>query len=548
MFKISDKLLILLCILLIFIFGISIFKNISYPLLWNDEAETAMFGKRILTYGYPKIHDSKNTLYSCKHPIENLASQESLDAYILSGWLQYYYSVPGVFLAQNVNSLYLKTAYLRIPFAIAGFIGILILGIFLAKTFKSFRNKILFLMLYIFFELLSIPLALNIREVRYYSLAILLSSCMFICYFKYHIFKNKSYISYLFWTIFIFLLIFNTFYPLFFIFFGTLFMDLMIKLIKERNRNFKEIIKLILPLLLSLIFVSPFLLFYKTIPIANEMSKLWNSNLIDYLNNINFVLNFFSKYDFLLFALVLKGIIIFISKHYKIIFKNQSFWQTSQISNLIILFIVIYIFVISKIPFIFERYFITLQSLLSIIIVIDLIKIIQLFSKKIIHKQIMYICWTLIIVIFTNSLFSRFDLLKGHIYELFHQYKGPIDYLVFYLKEKYQDSERLIIATNYEEPSLMYYLGSKVTIGFLGNSLDEDLKIQPDIIIIRKGWFDNQKPLLSLLGETSYKKITFRILDYPVNNIPEFTFRAPHLFKTFLTDNSVQALEIFIKK
>ncbi len=55
--------------LLAVLFSISLFKNISYPLLWCDEGDTAMYATRVLEYGYPKVHDGKNVLYvvRCRH-------------------------------------------------------------------------------------------------------------------------------------------------------------------------------------------------------------------------------------------------------------------------------------------------------------------------------------------------------------------------------------------------------------------------------------------------------------------------------------------------
>lgn len=45
--------------ILIVLFLYSLFKNISYPLLWFDESQTAIMGKQVIKYGYPKITDEK---------------------------------------------------------------------------------------------------------------------------------------------------------------------------------------------------------------------------------------------------------------------------------------------------------------------------------------------------------------------------------------------------------------------------------------------------------------------------------------------------------
>ena len=43
--------------------GIALFRHLSYPLLWADEAETALFAERVLEHGYPKVHGPRNVVY-----------------------------------------------------------------------------------------------------------------------------------------------------------------------------------------------------------------------------------------------------------------------------------------------------------------------------------------------------------------------------------------------------------------------------------------------------------------------------------------------------
>ena len=40
----------------------AVLRHLGHPLLWNDEAETAMYGQRILTFGYPKVDDGRNVV------------------------------------------------------------------------------------------------------------------------------------------------------------------------------------------------------------------------------------------------------------------------------------------------------------------------------------------------------------------------------------------------------------------------------------------------------------------------------------------------------
>ena len=142
-------------ILLLLVFSFSLFKNISYPLLWHDEAETAMFGERILQYGYPKVHDGKNVLYNFDFEYAPgfglLGLKEETDAYIGGAlWGQYYFSVPGIYLADKMKNIYNQTASVRIPFALAGFLGILIGGLFGLFFFKPVSQRFAFFVFYFF--------------------------------------------------------------------------------------------------------------------------------------------------------------------------------------------------------------------------------------------------------------------------------------------------------------------------------------------------------------------------------------------------------------
>ena len=69
------------------LFGIALFRHLSYPLLWADEAETALFAERVLDYGYPKVHGSRNVVYQFGPNIA-VGVKEGPDAYIGTTWGQ----------------------------------------------------------------------------------------------------------------------------------------------------------------------------------------------------------------------------------------------------------------------------------------------------------------------------------------------------------------------------------------------------------------------------------------------------------------------------
>ena len=106
--------------------GAMLFRHLSYPLLWQDEAETAVFATRVIEYGFPKVHGERNVVYEFGGNIA-IGVKESVDAYIGTTWGHFYYAVPGVLWARDTADLYTRTLRLRLPFALAGAAGLLLI-------------------------------------------------------------------------------------------------------------------------------------------------------------------------------------------------------------------------------------------------------------------------------------------------------------------------------------------------------------------------------------------------------------------------------------
>ena len=124
--------------------------------LWMDEAETAVLGKNILTYGYPRMYDGRN-LMSYYPPLHNEDYVE-----VVLPWLQYYVS------AASFGLLGIDTFTARLPFALLG-IASLIFFPFLVRRLTQDR------WVFIVAPLLLtgwIPFLLYFRQCRYYGLVI----------------------------------------------------------------------------------------------------------------------------------------------------------------------------------------------------------------------------------------------------------------------------------------------------------------------------------------------------------------------------------------
>src|SRR5437867_11263344 len=101
---------------LVCLFCVLLYKNISYPLLWNDETDTAMAARQILKYGYPKVHDGKNIIFLPEEATW-IGYKPAYDMNVAMTWGGFYFATIGVFFGDLVEDMYLKSALVRVPFA-----------------------------------------------------------------------------------------------------------------------------------------------------------------------------------------------------------------------------------------------------------------------------------------------------------------------------------------------------------------------------------------------------------------------------------------------
>lgn len=530
--------------LVITLFFYLTFKNIQYPLFWNDEGDTAIFGKQILQYGYPKIHGVKNVIYHFNGVFNNLAVKKSQDAYINANWGQYYFVTPFLIVADMFKNPYTKTLIIRLPFAMFAFSGILIFGFFISSLQKNKVNIILFSIIFFIIESTSISLLLEIRQARAYPVLIFLSSAVFLLYLKSGLNGRIGGIKYVFLLAGLLVLLFLFYYPLYFIFIITFIVHEIYSKVKN-TFTFNNLVKglvsnrTIVSIVVSFLVVVPLFFYFEIPKITFALDRYYHPGLFGYVWNVIFSVAFFSLFDYFIALLILW---YHLFKHRKRIINLNAY----SVANYLFLFIVVYILTISKSPYIFSRFYVGLQPVISATLVLMLFLFFQLNQiKKQLFSPVMIILGTFL---FFGFIFNCYYM-KNYLYEITHQYKGVLDYVVPYIQANYKKPQDLVIATNYEEQVLMYYLDSRVIVGYAGFNIEEDLKLEPDIIIPRKKTTGGNylKEIQYLIDRGGYKKTTFEIFDYPVNNIQELFKNPTHLFYTKLTSDPKDALEIYEK-
>lgn len=535
------------------IFAFSIFNHLSYPLMWNDEADVAMYAKSVLKYGYPRVHFENNVLYLFDVP--GIAIRQADDAFIGEMWGQYYTAAAGELLAQHTNDIYRKTALLRIPFALMGMAAVAVFSFALTPILTASRRKVSGLIcLFIVWELMSIPLALHIREVHYYSLVLLSIAGLIVNHIHYAYASASN--KYTYTTVFILasVLLFHSFLLAYFAMMATTIVWLSLAAIERwravrRQRIWlsptKSLGTVVAAFLLQLIPVGLSAWYYQTPQLVITASYHYRQTLSTYLNNLSLYLGFFAKLDFLYLALIVKLWLWRTGK--KSGEENKLLHPAKMASAFLTLLLVVYPLVVARTPHLYQRYFIALQPVFALMLTLDLW---QLWERLRSRWQLPAVTVIIIIGVLLRGVDNFYQPTAGHVFELSHRYQGPLDAAIPYLAFRYQQPENLIIATNYEEMAYMYYLGSKVIVGYVGNNIRSDSLESPDVVIMRRGYLAYVNTLREFLRYESYDRLSFPIFDSMTNNIPEVDGSLPelsHQFQTKSANNSQDQVTIYVK-
>lgn len=507
-------------------FGLLLFKHLSYPLIWNDEGETVMYGLRVLEYGYPKVHGPKNIVYESVLPIEATV-REGLDAYIGTTWGHFYFASLGVWLAAGSDDPFQRTALLRLPFALAGFGGLVLLLVALAPVLPA-RWRVAFAALFFGLSCFSVSLILHLREARYYSLLVLLSSAVWLVYQRRFGQGSLSRRAYAIWLPVLLFLIFNTFYPAYFALAAGLGLDrafVWLRASGSASSRLRGLTRDLVPFLLSFVAVLPLLWFFDTVRIAGEFSR----NLCEvseafcfgpslYFSNLREIVTFLLLHELLGPLLVVQlGLLALIR------FGGMSESPGAEPLRVVVralgISLIVYILVLARNPAIFERYFTLLGPWITVTFLFDCIRLFFARGPGQGGGRLRASVGLLVAGAMAVSLIGRWSLVSERWYEIWHRYRGPLDVVIPFVAETYGQTESLVIATNYESTPLMYYLGSRVIVQWNPTNLEAESQLRPDVVIARQ-WYERSE-LDRFVRDYHYESAEFEVRDFYYNNIPE---------------------------
>jgi hypothetical protein len=519
--------------------AVLLFAGLAHPLFWADEGETAMFGRRIIEFGYPKVHADRNVVYQFGSNIA-LGVDERTDAYIGTTWGQFYFAVPGLLWAERVEDPWAKTARVRLPFALAGALGLALFALAALPALPA-RRRSLFCALFLVCTCLSLSLLLHLREVRYYSLVVLWVGAIVFVQLRFAVFRTLGVRGYTAAISVLSFLLFNSFFAAFFSVFAALAL--------ERGRHG---LRALLPLLPALVLVAPLLLWFETFSIAAVFSRELSLGPRGLLENVGIVGAHLLSREFLLPALACRAALFGVDRAARRRDAAAAPDALRAASGFLWLLAGVYALLGCANPLPLERYFVVLSPLLTLVFLLDGFALTTAAARLAgpVHERLAAratVAALVALVAIARS--SAFGDVAGHVASLATPYRGPVDEIVTWVRERYPDPASLVVATNYEELALMYYLESHVIVGLTLNNLVADRRLEPELVIPRRHWRSSLPEVVAFLRRGNWERNALPVVDLHYNNNPALSrsrfLPDPHRFETALPAREEEALVIY---
>jgi hypothetical protein len=545
------------------IFAVSLFKHLSYPLLWNDESYGAMNGKRILTYGYPKVHDGKNCVFE---PLREIPWEPFYDAkhdvcrYI--PWGNEYLSVPGAFLSSLTDDIFLKTALARLPFAVYGFFGLLLFAFAFRPLFADQRTFLAFSALFFLFELFSISLVLHLREARYYSAAVLLVAVFCVIAVRFFIVKSLSKRKYVVAMTALCVISYFVNYVLTIVFWGVIVVwtaagcvSIMVSKKRiDRNALFGHLLAL-LPLMVSAALIAPFEVYFRTLQTARLLTGMVQSPWDHQFRQFGHFIRYFWANEFLLAGFVIK--LCACVAAIRMVTQKSASEALKPLGGgilLLNLFFLVGAALVTRSPLLlFTRSFIYLQPVWVLAMAGEFLFCMRWIRYGENRQKLLRSFLIGSAALFGYNATLQIPQIMGHVHEMVIPYRGPLDFIIPFIKAKYGRTDTLVIACDYESTSFMFYLDAKVLVGYVPTDLQEDLRYIPDIIVCRQPGLPHTAILDRFLAKAPYTAVFFPVVNSPVNNIPELNsdfsyLRLNHQFYTAFTKRRESQAFVLIRE
>lgn len=467
-------------ILLILCAGAFLFTcNLGNHYLWQDEAQTALISKTVLTDGVPRGFDGKNYLSQ-----EIGAEYGTNFLWKWHTWLPFYF-VAGFFQLFGTNEF-----SARLPFALLG-IGTVILTFYFCKALwedKRIAYTATFLLL------ICIPFLLLSRQCRWYSMSTFFSLWALLAYLK--VLENKKHARWNF--VLASTLLFHTHY----FYCATLLASVFLHALIFRRDRLKLTIEL--AVIISVL-NGPWILWLSGMNYGERYGFiLFNPKKLLAFTGIFYLL--IVKFIFPLYLLIIIPVVALWNR-----IKAGAFFPTirscrSGLSLLLIFFIVNFVTLVIATPYPYIRY---LSPTIPILIV--LVAFLLVSAAKL---HIFFPIAILSFMLFRSSI-------PDFMYELTHNFDGPMEGISNYLNEHADDDD--IVLVTYGDMPLKFYTNLRIVGGLTGESLR--IASDPDWIIMRKNRISNLadpvRDYIKTFPISDYERIVLDCVDTSFENREE---------------------------
>jgi hypothetical protein len=194
-------------------------------------------------------------------------------------------------------------------------------------------------------------------------------------------------------------------------------------------------------------------------------------------------------------------------------------------ADLMSLFVGVYLLLLAGLPSFLERHAVVLSPMLGVILVLDVRSLLAWFAcQDAGRRRIGLACASLVGLSVLVSTALHLPELGGRFHEVMNRYRGPLDHVVAYVRDAYDDPAGLVVATNNEGSALRYYLGCIVIVDAFPTRLAQDFMYQPDLIVPRPSG-RSQRQLGQLAVRARYNQEDLPVVNLIANNVPTLSPR-----------------------
>ena len=451
--------------------SVLLFANLGNQYLWQDEAETAVLAKNTLQFGFPKAFDGKNTVNPRIGEYYSVGFGDNY-TWLYHPWIQFYITAFSFFLFGA------STFTARLPFALIGVINVLMLYLLALRITKErfLANCAALLVTF------SVPYLLFMRQCRYYAPAVFF--VLFILLF-YSRLRDKGLWRDAVCLALGFIGLGYTVHGMFVPVFAALVLHYFLFAC-----NKKTILPFVLVCIVALGAVVPWFLKSESMGHTAAMS------LEKISRNLEFQIRMVNKY---IFPMIFFGSIYPIWVIWKRKFKLNLTPEEKKTLPLVIMIILVSIAAFCFVEQRHLRYLVYFIPLLAIVEAMILLRLAK-------FNRILLVAFLTVSVVtgvfnmgYANFLFPKY------IYEITHDYDGPIEGVVKFLNENAKDGDEVKMI--YGDHGLIFYTDLTVD-----NSWVYDDVHMPEWIVFRRGWHEQLDNDYYTKVKAEYKK---HVLDYP---------------------------------